>query len=244
MCEASSGSIDRRRLAVERERAADEPARLGEERVAQAALAVEVVDRHVHERVRRQRPDGAALPDAVLADEVRDPVLVRRELRPDRGDGLQRQVDARRRAPRRTAVRRRAVGEERRCRSRSGRRPRAQRRRGLASFVPHRWPDISRRDRQVEFCDKSVIWVSSPVGATAVSQVPLRLAQGLARMTGAHDTHNAHHHQRRPGGLARLRARATVLTHGDSCRSPAPRELDVRICSALPGSPRRDRIAA
>ncbi len=44
------------------------PARLREERIPQAALAVELVDGHVDGRVRGQRPDGAALPHAVLAD--------------------------------------------------------------------------------------------------------------------------------------------------------------------------------
>ena len=59
MCEASSGLMTDCRLAVQRECAADEAPRLGEERIAQAALPVEVVDRHVHERVRRQGPDRA-----------------------------------------------------------------------------------------------------------------------------------------------------------------------------------------
>ena len=114
MCDASSGLIVRIGLPSTRERAADDPARLRQERIAQAAVAVELVDGHVDERVRRQRPDGAAMPDAVLADEVRDPVLVRRELRPDRGDGLQGQVRVRRRPRRgRQAIRRRAVRQER-----------------------------------------------------------------------------------------------------------------------------------
>ena len=106
------GIDHRQRLAIELEGAADEAACLGEERIAQAALPVEVVDRHVHERVRRQRPHRGALPHAVLADEVGDPVLVRREIRPDGRHGLERQIDAAGAAGTGTRVRRRAVREE------------------------------------------------------------------------------------------------------------------------------------
>ena len=47
---------------------------VGQERVAQAARAVEVVDRHVDGRVRRQRADGRPHPLPGVFDEVRDPV--------------------------------------------------------------------------------------------------------------------------------------------------------------------------
>ena len=76
VCDGWSGRMTLERLAVD-ELAARRALRPAEERVAQAARAVEVVDRHVHGRVRGQRPDRRALPlPGVVADEVRDPVGV------------------------------------------------------------------------------------------------------------------------------------------------------------------------
>ena len=51
MCEAASGSIDLVGLPLSRNVPPTMPVRLADERVAQPGLAVELVDRHVHERV-------------------------------------------------------------------------------------------------------------------------------------------------------------------------------------------------
>ena len=59
-----------------------------------AAVAVELVDGDVDERVRRHLPDRAALPAPVVPDQVRDPVRMRRDLRADRGDRLDGDVRA------------------------------------------------------------------------------------------------------------------------------------------------------
>src|SRR6185437_273734 len=103
--------VDRlRRLAVHEDAVADHPLRPGEVRVAQAAGAVEVVDRHVDGRVRRQVPHRLALPLPAVLDQVRDPVRIRAELRADGGDRLDLEVHDRMAAARirdRRCVRRR-----------------------------------------------------------------------------------------------------------------------------------------
>ena len=76
MCDASSGLIALDCLAVDRLGAADRSLDLGEERVAQAGVAVVLVDRDVDDRVGGHREDRAVDPLAVLLDQVGDPVGV------------------------------------------------------------------------------------------------------------------------------------------------------------------------
>src|SRR4030081_953817 len=81
------------RLPVDELRA-DESCGLAEERVPETARAVEVVDRYVNRRVRGKRVHRRTLPTpGVVTHEVRDPVRIWRERRPDRRDRLKRQVD-------------------------------------------------------------------------------------------------------------------------------------------------------
>jgi hypothetical protein len=83
-----------RGLAVDEDPVPDHALRAAEVGIPQPARPVEVVDRHADGRVRRQVPDRLALPLAlVVLDEVRDPVRVLAQLRPDGGHGLDRQVD-------------------------------------------------------------------------------------------------------------------------------------------------------
>ena len=88
--------VDRsHRRAVELDRAASGSLDLGEERVAQSGVPVELVDRDVNQRVGRQVEDRAADPAAVAADEVGDPVgVLRAELRANRRDRLERELRA------------------------------------------------------------------------------------------------------------------------------------------------------
>ena len=88
--------VDRaHQLAVDPHRVADRAVDLGEERVAEPAVAVELVDGDVDQRVRRDLEDRAVDPFPLgVLDQVGDPALVA-ALRADRSLGLQGQLGRR-----------------------------------------------------------------------------------------------------------------------------------------------------